>query len=93
MLQINECKTDIEQYLPDFPRRYTNRVKVRNTKGAYIVGDYITTDDGKQVWDPTSPKRILLWQEDDIWMEVSVYGDAALVLDKDDLISLAESLQ
>ncbi|MFT3891331.1 MAG: DUF4367 domain-containing protein [Anaerolineales bacterium] len=92
-MQINQCKTDIRQYIPDTPRKYTDRVKVRNTKGTYIVGDYVTTEDGKQVWDATSPKKTLLWEEDDIWMHITITGDAALVTNKEDLILYAESLQ
>lgn len=92
-MQINQCKTDILQYLSDAPRKYTDRVKVRNTKGTYIAGGYITTEDGKQVWDATSPKKTLLWQEDGLWMHIIVTGDAALGTNKEDLISYAESLQ
>jgi len=93
MLYALQCKTDITQYMPDFPLKYTDRVKVRNTKGLYVVGDYVTADDGKQVWDPTSPRKLLIWQEDGLWMQVGLYGNAALVADEDNLISYAESLQ
>ena len=92
-LWIDQCKTDISQYMPDFPRKYTDRVKVRNTKGSYIVGDYVTAEDGKQVWDSTNPTKRLYWQEDGLWNQITVHGDQAMLLDKDDLIAYAESLQ
>ena len=57
------------------------------------VGDYVTAEDGTQVWDPDSPRKLLIWQEDGLWMHIGLYGDAALVADEDDLIELAESLQ
>ena len=79
--------------MPDFPRKYTDRVKVRNTKGTYVVGAYITADDGTQVWDPDSPSKLLLWEENGLWMQLGLYGDAALVAGKEDLIAHAESLQ
>jgi hypothetical protein len=92
-LYINQCKTDKLQEILDFPRRYTDRVRVRDTKGLYVTGEYVTAQDGTQVWDPAFPRKVLTWQEDGLWMQISVLGDAALVTDKDDLISYAESLQ
>lgn len=92
-LHILQCKTDVTQKMLDFPRKYTDRVKVRNAKGSYIVGNYVTADNGTQVWDPASPRKLLIWQEDGLWMHIGLYGDAALIADEDDLISYAESLQ
>jgi hypothetical protein len=66
---------------------------VGNIKGYYIVGEFVMADDGKQVWDPTSPRRRLYWQADGLWMQVILYGDEALLSGKDEVISFAESLK
>lgn len=92
-LFINECKTDKNSDTSIFPFRSIKQVKVGNAKGKYIAGSFVITDDGKQVWDPTSPRRQLYWQADGLWMQVIVYGDEALLSGKDDLISFAESLK
>jgi hypothetical protein len=92
-LFINECKTDKTSDTSIFPFRSIKHVKVGGTKGQYISGSFVITDDGKQVWDPTAPRKQLYWQEDGLWMQVAVYGDEALLLDKDELILLAENLK
>jgi hypothetical protein len=93
VLWINECKTDKRFDMSVFPSSSIKRVKVRNAKGFYIVGDFVMTSDGKQIWDPTSPKKQLYWQEDGLWMQIALYQEEALLLNKDELILLAESLK
>jgi hypothetical protein len=92
-LRIDQCKSNKIEEILNLPRKYTDRVKVRNTKGSYLVGDYVTAEDGKRVWDPTNPTIRLFWQEDGLLNQLAIYGDQAVLLDKDDLISYAEGLQ
>lgn len=92
-LFVSQCKTNKRSDVSIFPSESIEQVKVGNVKGWYIVGDFVTTDDGKQVWDPTSPRKQLYWQEDGLWMQIVIYGDAALQADKKDLITYAESLK
>jgi hypothetical protein len=92
-LSINQCKTDKGPNTSAFPFWSIQQVKVGNAKGRYISGGFVITDDGKQVWDPTLPPKQLYWQEDGLWMQIALYGDAALRSDASDLISYAESLR
>jgi len=92
-LLINQCKTDKHSEVFAFPIWSTKLVNVGNTKGQYIVGGFIMTDDGKQVWDLTLPIKQLYWQEDGLWMQIALYGNATLQSNQGDLISYAESLK
>jgi hypothetical protein len=92
-LSIVQCKTDKRSDVSVFPPNSIERVKVKNTQGQYIVGDFITTNDGKQIWDSTSLRKQLYWREDGLWMQISLYGSGATLHDKQDLIFLAESLR
>jgi len=92
-LVIDQCKTDKRFDVSVFPFWSTKRVKLGDAKGYYIVGDFVLADDGKQVWNPTSPRKQLYWQEDGLWIQISLYGEEALLSDKEDLISFAESLK
>ncbi len=92
-LYINQCGTEKRSNFSIFPSREINRVKVGNANGYYIVGNFGPTDDGKQIWDSTLPVNQLYWQEDGLWMQITIYGDEALLSNKEDLISLAESLK
>lgn len=92
-LSISQCKTDKGPNASAFPFWSIKRVKVGNTKGQYISGGFVITDDGKQVWDPTLPPKQLYWQEDGLWMQIALYDDAALRSDESDLISYAEGLR
>lgn len=92
-LFIIQCKTDKRSDVSVFPPNSIEQVKVKNTQGKYVIGDFITTNDGKQSWDPTSPRKQLYWQEDGLWIQISIYGESAVLLDKKDLVSIAESLR
>jgi len=92
-LFIDQCKTDRRFDVSVFPFGSIKRVKVGNAKGYYIVGGFVMTDDGKQAWDSTSPRKQLYWQEDGLWIQISLYGEEALLSDKEALISFAESLK
>ena len=50
-------------------------------------------DRGKLVWNPDLPFRILRWQENGLWLQVTLRGDSVGLYDKADLISYAESLR
>ncbi|HKY55923.1 MAG TPA: hypothetical protein VJM08_16525, partial [Anaerolineales bacterium] len=63
-LSINQCKTDRVSDISIFPLRSMERVKVGNARGLYITGGFVVTDDGTQIWDSTSPRKQLYWQED-----------------------------
>ena len=92
-LSINQCKIDKGSNTSAFPFWSIKRVKVGNTKGQYITGGFVITDDGKQIWDPTLPPKQLYWQSDGLWMQIALYGDAAFLSGKEDLITYAESLR
>jgi hypothetical protein len=92
-MYINECKTDENSDISFLPFRSIKQAKVGGTKGQYIAGSFVITDDGKQVWDPTAPRKQLYWQADGLWMQVALYGDEAPLSDKDEIILLAESLK
>jgi hypothetical protein len=91
-LFISQCKTDKRFDLSVFPAKSMEQVNLRNTKGQYIAGDYVMGNDGKSTWDPNSPIKQLSWKEDGLWMQISIYGENAALLDKKDLVSIAESL-
>jgi len=93
ILSINQCKTDKRSDASVFPFWSVKRVKVGTAKGQYITGSFVTTEDGRQVWDPTSPPKQLYWQEDGLWIQIALYGEAALQSDEKDLILYAESLK
>lgn len=92
-LSINQCKTDKRSDISVFPIWSIERVKVEDSNGQYIGGDFVMTGDGKQIWDPKAPRRQLYWREDGLWMQLSLYGEEALQLDKEALITYAESLK
>jgi hypothetical protein len=92
-LFISQCKTDKRFDLSVFPAKSMEQVNLRNTKGQYIAGDYVTGNDGKATWDPNSPIKQLYWQEDGLWIQMTIYRESAVLHDKEGLISLAESLR
>jgi hypothetical protein len=91
-LFIGQCETDKRSDLSIYPFEAIKRAWIGSTRGYYIAGGFVTADDGKQVWDSTSPVRQLYWQEDGLWIQIIISGDAALLYDKEDLISIAERL-
>lgn len=90
---INQCKTNKRFDISNFPSNSSEQVKVGNIKGWYIMGDFVINNDGKQVWELTAPQKQLYWQEDELWLQIILYGDGALLYDKEDLIYIAESLR
>jgi hypothetical protein len=92
-LFINECKNDQGSNTTAFPLNSIEQVMVGNAKGQYIAGGFALADNGKQIWDPTSPQKQLYWQADGLWMQMTMYGESAVLHNKEDLISIAESLR
>jgi hypothetical protein len=92
-LYISQCLTDKRSDLSGIPASSIAQVQIGAQPGQYIAGEFVAKDNGDMVWDPVSPTKQLYWQEDGLWMQVSVYGGSALVYDKEKLISLAESLR
>ena len=91
-LYIDQCGTKNRTNLSSLPSSEIRRVNVKNNKGWYITGGFVTTNGGKQIWDSTLPIKQVYWQADGLWMQIVLTGDAALQADRDALISLAESL-
>ena len=92
-LFINQCKKDRRSNTSAFPLSSIEQVKVGNAKGQYVVGDFALADNGKQIWDSTLPVKQLYLQEDELWIQMTIYGESAVLSTKEDLISLAESLR
>jgi hypothetical protein len=93
MLFMNQCLTDKYFNISDIPSSMAKRVQIGDTKGVYAVGDFITNDKGKLTWHPDAPMKQLYWQEDELWIQMAVYGESAIFHDEEDLISYAESLR
>ena len=93
VLYIGQCGTDKRFNISDIPASSIERVRIGGNQGKYVVGDFVTGDNGEMVWDPTVPAKQLYWQEDGLWIQISLSGKTTLVYDKEDLISIAESLR
>jgi hypothetical protein len=94
-LFLNQCSTDMDKYfdLYNIPRNAMERVNIGKSKGQYIIGNSEVDDSGKLVWNSNLPFRILRWQEDGLWIQITLSGDSIVLYDKEDLISYAESLR
>ena len=75
------------------PRSAIERVNIGNQKGQYIIGNVEYDNSGKPSWNPKLPFKRVIWQGDGLWMEITLGGDSAMIYDKDDLLSTAESLR
>lgn len=92
-LYLEQCRTDKRFDLSDVPASSIDSVKIGDIQGQYVVGDFVTGDNGEIAWDPAAPAKQLYWQEDGLWIQVSLHGNSTKVYDKEDLISIAESLR
>ena len=92
-LVISGCKTNPLNEYTDIPKNSLESVKVGNNKGNYIVGWFGIDEDGSRIWQSDQPQRSLVWKENGLWLEIIVNGKSALSLGKEDLISLAKSLE
>ena len=95
MLSLLQCSSNMEKIFDRYniPRNAKELVKVGKNAGQYITGYVEFQEPGKAVWNVNLPYRILRWQEDGLWNQLTVRGDSILVYDKEDLISYAESLR
>ena len=93
-LSLRQCRTNRNEYLGqyDIPEEAIERVQIRNNEGQYIKGFLEAGDNGKPVWNPALPFRILRWKEDGLSLEIMLSGDSASLYQKEDLVSYAESL-
>jgi hypothetical protein len=94
-LYLNQCQSNTSPYLDqsNIPSNAIENVEIGKEKAQYIVGGFETDDNGKSVWNAGLLYRRLTWLEDGQWTEIIIYGESALLHNKDDLIALAESLQ
>ncbi len=92
-LSINQCKTDEYFDTSDVPFFKIRPVKIGHNWGKYIAGSFITNPNGQMTWDSDAPVKQLYWQQDGLWIQLSIGGEGAAGYDKKDLISYAESLR
>ena len=93
-LILTQCETTNQALLSsNIPASAIQEVNIGKIKGQYIVGNFDYDNNGMVVWDPSSPMRQLRWQEEGLWMQITLTGDSILFYDKDDLISYVESLR
>jgi hypothetical protein len=92
-LSINQCTKDKYYNVSDIPPRVIEQVRIGRKEGVYTRGDFVTRDNGTLTWDPDLPVQQLHWQEDELWIEITMYGQTVIHSDKKDLIAYAESLR
>ena len=92
-LLINQCGTDRYFDVSDIPSSQLQQVEIGNFKGMYAVGDFVSGDNGELVWDPDLPVKRLYWQEDELWIDVTLSGETAKLHGMEDLISYVEHLR
>jgi hypothetical protein len=93
VLFINQCQTDKRFDISNVPVSSVERAEIGDHQGQYVVGAFITGDKGETVWDPTAPAKQLYWQDDGLWIQVSLSGNSTMVYDKQELISIAKRLR
>ena len=94
-LSLRQCHAHENSYLDqyDIPKDAIEDAQIGNNPGQYIKGFLEAGDNGKPVWNPDLPFRILRWQEDGRWLEIMLSRDSASLFQKEDLVSYAESLR
>jgi hypothetical protein len=92
-LSFRQCNTEKHFASYDIPPDAIERVRIRDSEGQYVMGNLEFKEFGKPVWNPDLPFRSLRWQEDGLWLQITLGGDSILLHDKEDLISYAESLR
>jgi hypothetical protein len=90
---IHQCGTDYFYNVADISPDRIEQVQLRGQQGMYAAGDFVASNDGRRTWDPDLPGQQLYWQEDGLWIKVTVWGDNTLVYDKEDLLREVESLR
>ena len=89
---LNQCGTDTLFESSDIPASAIERASVGNNEAQYITGDSDYDNNALQVWRSELPVRRLRWQENGLWIEITLYRDVTSSSDKEDLISIAERL-
>lgn len=92
-LMINQCGTDRYYDVSDIPDSQTEQARMGNTNASYAEGDFATSDNGELFWNPDLPVKRLYWQDGELWMEITLFGQIATRYDKEALVSYAESLR
>lgn len=92
-LTLTQCKTDQTLLPAGIPSRAIEQVKIGESAGQYILGNFDYDNNGMMIWKPNSPSQQVFWQADNLQLNLSVSGDSVVLLDKEDLISYAESLR
>jgi len=92
-LYISQCGTDKYFDVSDLPASTIERVRIGRNHGQYVVGDFAANKNGELIWNPSSPLKRLYWQEDGLWFQMTLSGKSTATYDKEDLISIAESLR
>ena len=92
-LYISQCATDKYFDVSSLPAHSIERARIGNHRGQYAVGDFLTSDNGEVVWDPSLPMKRLYWQEDGLWIQITMSGKSTVAYDKEELIAIAESLR
>ena len=95
MLSLHQCSSNTDEMFDRYniPANAIEQVEVARNKGRYITGNVDFQEPGKAVWNVNLPCRILRWQEDGRWNQITIRGDSILIYGKEDLISYAESLR
>ena len=92
-LYISQCATDKYFDVSDLPASAIEPVKIGSNQGQYVVGDFVANNNGELIWNSFSPLKRLYWQENGLWFQMTLSGKSAALYDKEELISIAESLR
>jgi len=80
----------------DTPADAITSVKIHNVDGEFAKGTFVVyPNDTVATWNPDAPILRLRWVKDDIWFEMTKFGNVERIeyFDQEELIKLAESLQ
>jgi hypothetical protein len=90
---LDQCGTDTLLESSDIPLTAIENASVGKNSAQYITGDSEYDSNGIRIWRSDLPVRRLRWKEDELWIQITLYGEVTLSSDKEDLITIAESLQ
>jgi hypothetical protein len=89
-LFLHQCATGKRFNVADIPSSMAQQVKIGNHQGIYAEGSFMTQANGQILWNPDPTQKQLYWQENGLWIDMSISG---IDHNKEDLISYAESLR
>lgn len=90
---LTQCGTDRFFEVSDVPATAIEHTIIGKNRAQYIRGGYDYDSSGVQVWQSDLPAQQLRWEENGLWIHIAVYGNRDLLYDKEELISIAESLR